>query len=148
MTEQQSFMPAQFRVGHLAIDMQHELLFALYHELMHSLQHEDDAYELLSIFLGLNGYVDSHFKYEEEAMREARYPDWEVKHHCAEHRRLEQDVQAFYQRFVEVHNKEAERKIAYEVATFLADWLKHHIAEVDRQLARHLNEQSADAHQH
>ncbi|MEO5352986.1 MAG: bacteriohemerythrin [Magnetococcus sp. XQGC-1] len=143
MIDQLTYLPESLRLGHLAIDMQHEVLFALYQELIHSLQNEGDGFELSGIFAGLNGYVSSHFQYEEELMRTSRYADSSSTAHTAEHRQLTTDVVRLHQRFASAQGKDEEKAIAQEVATFLANWLSHHIAGTDRLFAAHLIEHPA-----
>ncbi|HIJ83461.1 MAG: hemerythrin-like metal-binding protein [Magnetococcales bacterium] len=138
MIEQENYMPEKFRIGHPAIDVQHEVLFVFYHELMLSLQNADDSYHLSDIFLGLGSYVLNHFKFEEDAMLATHYEQSAA--HCEEHHLLKEKVAEFHNRFVSVKNMKEEHAIAQEIAVFLANWLEHHIAEVDKQLAHHLNQ--------
>ncbi|MEO5330526.1 MAG: bacteriohemerythrin [Magnetococcus sp. YQC-5] len=136
-------MPEKFLLGNPAVDMQHEVLFALYHEVTLSLQEGTDSYNLGDIFLGLNMYVVNHFQFEEDAMQVSGYPD--SSNHCNEHIQLKKNVGLLYQRFLDVQGKPEEKQVAQEIATFLYQWLEHHIAKVDRYLCQYLQEQKIDA---
>lgn len=141
MIKQKNYMPEKYLIGHQAIDTQHEVLFVFYNELLHSLNNPETGYNLADIFMGLNEYVATHFRYEEEAMVTAHYDD-DIAH-CEEHRQLTNDVGQLQGRFRSAKNQDEEKTVAYDVARFLADWLEHHIAEVDRKLVQFLNNQSA-----
>ncbi|WP_130470199.1 bacteriohemerythrin [Candidatus Magnetaquicoccus inordinatus] len=130
-------MPDQFRLDHPAIDMQHEVLFALYNELKISQEDHEMAFDLGDIFLGLNGYVATHFLFEEELMAAFHYTDTAMHHE--EHRRLSENVALLHNRFKQAKTLPEQQQIANDVAQFLLNWLAHHIAEVDRKLVRHLN---------
>ncbi len=137
MSGQDNEMPERFRLGHPAIDMQHEVLFALYRELTRSLQQGNEGYGLSDIFMGLLGYVVTHFQYEEDLMSATHYPDFE--NHGEGHRQLTETIGVLYERFTNAHDKDAEKSVAQDVAVFLADWLAHHISETDRKLVHFLN---------
>lgn len=137
MIEQSNYMPEEYRTGHPAIDVQHEVLFVFYHEVLHTLHCGDDSYDLADIFLGLNMYISSHFKFEEDVMLETHYPGKAT--HFEEHRLLKEQVGVLNGRFVAAINKNEKDKIAHDIVTFLANWLKHHIADIDKQLVYHLN---------
>ncbi|MBF0183478.1 MAG: bacteriohemerythrin [Magnetococcales bacterium] len=132
-----SMMPDKFRLDHPAIDMQHEVLFALYNELKISQENEEQAFDLGDIFLGLNGYVATHFLFEEELMAAFSYPESEQHHE--EHRRLTENVANLHNRFKQAKFPQEKTQIANDVAEFLLTWLAHHIAEIDRYLVQHLN---------
>lgn len=137
MIEQDNYMPEEYRIGHPAIDTQHEVLFIFYHEVLNTLQCNDDSYALEDIFHGLNMYISSHFKFEEDAMLATHYRGKTA--HCKEHRLLKEQVGVLNGRFVAAKDKNEKDEIAQNIATFLADWLKNHIAEIDRQFVHHLN---------
>ncbi|MBF0096093.1 MAG: hemerythrin family protein [Magnetococcales bacterium] len=143
MIENPIIMPEQFRLNHPAIDMQHEVLFALYNELKISQENQEQAFELGDIFLGLNGYVATHLLFEEELMRAFHYP--QVADHLEGHRRLTERVTLLHNRFKQVKDLQEKQRIAQDVAQFLWDWLVQHIAEIDRQLVKFLNEQPVSA---
>jgi hemerythrin len=143
MIESPIIMPEQFRLHHPAIDMQHEVLFAFYNELIISQENKEQAFELGDIFMGLNGYVATHFLFEEELMDAFQYP--ETPAHLEGHRRLTEKVALLHNRFKQIKDPEEKQRIAQDVAQFLWDWLAQHIAEVDRNLVRFLNEQPVSA---
>lgn len=140
MIEQKAYMPEKFLLGHPSIDIQHELLFVLYHEVLHTLQNAEDGYELAEIFLGLNMYVVNHFQFEEDLMSATDFPGHEA--HSKEHRQLKENVGLLHGRFTQAKNKAEEAVVAQEITAFLANWLDHHIAKVDRVLCQFLREQS------
>ncbi|MBF0626640.1 MAG: hemerythrin domain-containing protein [Magnetococcales bacterium] len=136
-------MPEQFVLGHPTIDVQHEVLFALYHEVCHSLDGEEDGFDLGDIFLGLNLYLTTHLEFEEEAMEATDYPD--IESHREGHRALTEGVLMLYGQFQSAAEPEESRIIARKIADFLYAWLENHIARVDRLLCRYLLGQVASA---
>ncbi|MBF0339853.1 MAG: hemerythrin domain-containing protein [Magnetococcales bacterium] len=129
-------MPAHFYLGHPTIDVQHEVLFALYHEVRHALQEADDSFEVADVFLGLNLYVATHLQFEEEAMFATGYPD--ALSHRMGHQDLREGIHTLYEEFLNASSLEESRTVAARIAVFLYEWLENHIAKVDRVLCRYL----------
>jgi hemerythrin len=81
----------------------------------------------------LRSYAVTHFGEEEEAMRNADYPGYEV--HRREHDGLLRDLLAL--------SKEQERRDgpgvrAEHLGNWLRGWLESHVRRVDTKMARHL----------
>ncbi|MEO5341647.1 MAG: hemerythrin domain-containing protein [Magnetococcus sp. MYC-9] len=138
MRDLMTHMPDQLCVGHLAIDAQHEILYALYNEVTSSLACQETNFDLRDIFAGLTAYISMHFRFEEDLMLESRYPGREAQ--LKEHHQLEESVRALHGRFVQAGDAAAEMGVARETEVFLKEWLGHHINELDRELARYLHE--------
>ncbi|MBF0178592.1 MAG: hemerythrin family protein [Magnetococcales bacterium] len=136
MIEQAHYMPDKYLLGHPGIDMQHEVLFTLYHEVLHTLDGGDDHFDLLEVLAGLGMYTVHHFRFEEEAMHGSGFEDG--GRHEEEHRSLKARVGAFQGRFHGARDDGERFALTRDLAAFLLTWLDHHIAEVDRDLCRFL----------
>ncbi|MBF0294738.1 MAG: hemerythrin family protein [Magnetococcales bacterium] len=136
MIEQTHYMPDKYLLGHPGIDMQHEVLFALYHEVLHTLDGGKDHYDLEEVLAGLGMYTVNHFQFEEESMRSAGFEDG--GRHVDEHRSLKERVGEFQGRFHGARDEGERCALTRDLADFLLTWLDHHIAEVDRLLCRFL----------
>ena len=133
-------MPEQFLLGHMIVDTQHGLLFAIYDELLRAIDGGEDAFQLDLVCRGLEAYVKVHFAHEEALMVASRYSGMDM--HVAEHKLLTNSVADLKNRLDGVSSPNEEKEIAKEIARFLHEWLTGHIAEVDRALCNFLAEQS------
>ncbi|MEO5341566.1 MAG: bacteriohemerythrin [Magnetococcus sp. MYC-9] len=136
MDETTVAMPGDLYLGHAAIDAQHEILYYYYHEMVYAVDCKDKAFVLSNILSGLNVYIATHFRYEEELMSETGYPEGVA--HEAEHKALSEGVARLGERFYNSAEQVQEDRLVLEIAEFLKSWLKHHIVEVDRRLAEYL----------
>ncbi|MBF0190674.1 MAG: hemerythrin domain-containing protein [Magnetococcales bacterium] len=138
MMDSQQNMPETFRLDYPLIDVQHEVLFALYHEVRLALGGEEEGFDLGDIFSGLNLYVETHLAFEENAMLATGYPQLDT--HRVGHQALRDGVGGLYARFLRASEPQESRQVAGQIADFLYVWLEEHIARVDRDLCRHLKE--------
>ena len=129
-------LPEEFRLGHVAIDFQHDVLFALYNEMSNILSGKMDHSLIADVFSGLRLYVRIHFKYEEGLMKESNYPGREQ--HEQEHRDLERRVVASIDRYRTATGEEEKRTVVLDIQAFLLEWLTEHISKTDRALCEHL----------
>lgn len=129
---QPTLVPDKFRLEHPAIQVQHEVLFALYDEVSHALERNSVETLMEDVLAGLQNYTKFHFAFEEALMDDSSYQD--QRHHKEEHRALERDVMALINRYQTTHDTDIKRSIAKEVQEFLYRWLLNHIASTDRAL--------------
>ncbi len=119
-------------VGVEIIDKHHQHLVALINQLFEAMRQEQDEEVIDGVLHELNEYVQYHFSYEEELMRECSYPGYEQ--HCNEHKQLAESLNVLQER----HSRGRER-ITVEVMHFLRDWLQRHILESDMGYVSYLS---------
>lgn len=127
-------LPEEFRLGHEAIDGQHEILFQLFRELSDYCSTQEYELELEIILLSLKTYVATHFRYEEGLMEVEEYQDFAA--HKAEHRSLEKQVLDHMSRYATLEGRDELLKFAVVMKNFLYSWLVNHIAKTDRKLCQ------------
>ncbi len=137
MSIQLDQLPAEFRLGHEAIDGQHEILFQLYRELGDYCQNAEYDVDLELILLSLKTYVDTHFRFEEDLMGSMEYQG--LAAHRTEHHELERQVDAQVDRFHTLTKEDEIKAFALGLKQFLYKWLTNHIAETDRKLCQSLH---------
>lgn len=127
---------ADYSVGHVTIDMQHQRLFQLADELFNAMASGKGNVALGSVLSSLVSYTKLHFAAEERLMQESHYPDY--PRHKKEHDELTAQVAAFQKDF-------AAHRVAMTVDLmhFLKDWLAHHIKENDKKIGQYLRETAA-----
>ncbi|MBF0368759.1 MAG: hemerythrin family protein [Magnetococcales bacterium] len=126
----------EYSVGIGSIDDQHKRLFQLFGQLMDAI-HSGDAIQVMDdIFLQLKGYVTTHFRFEEQLMRKAEYPEYEA--HKAGHEKIKTDIQNLRSRFHQADSQEAKGRIVEEVVDFMTNWLTGHILSSDMDYSPYL----------
>lgn len=119
------------RLGHSAIDRDHQKLVALLNDLSDAMEEGHGMDVCGSVLAQLIAYTKTHFAMEEQLMSAHHYPAESA--HREEHARLVQEVVAFQAEF------EAKTSIlSVSLLHFLRKWLTHHILESDKALARAL----------
>jgi hemerythrin-like metal-binding protein len=114
----------RYATGIPEIDEQHQQLFSHINEL-HEAMRLGKGHAIIGRTLqGLQAYVDTHFRQEEEAMRAAGYPD--LASHQVVHRYLTGQV-----RELVVKHRAGKLGTAVETSRFLAGWLQKHILDTD-----------------
>jgi hemerythrin len=116
----------EYSVGIETIDQDHKKLLSLINNLL-AAQHCRTGPEFERQALDeLMDYTQSHFKREEDLMREYGYPDYEG--HKAQHDQMAIQAQLFRSRYEEKGHDEIP-----EVARYLKLWLIQHINGTDRK---------------
>ncbi|MBF0358356.1 MAG: bacteriohemerythrin [Magnetococcales bacterium] len=129
-------LPEEYRLGHLFIDSQHEILFQLFRELSEYCSNAEYALDLEIILGSLETYVDSHFRYEEGLMETSSYKD--IDAHRELHHVLEKQVVEKIKKFNALSDRDDLVGFAREMQEFLSKWLQDHIAETDRKFCHTL----------
>ena len=127
----------QIELGHTEIDAQHKELFRLGAAVVDSL--DDPAEHKLSA-AQLQAFITSakeHFKYEENLMREAAYP--EAERHAKYHASLLTELLTNYGKMHWGHTSDTEGLI-----DFLWNWLILHIGIADREMTVWLKPSASD----
>ena len=119
-------------VGVRAIDDQHRILVRLLNRLSRKRQMDHQAEAVDEALKDLMAYVQSHFAFEEDLMREHDYA--EEKSHLEAHGRFFSHVQDLLAR-----RQQNELLPLDELIAFLRQWLISHILRTDRALAVALN---------
>jgi len=114
----------RFSVGVPAMDAQHQRLIGL----INSLRATDDAGIAFDTIMGMFDYATTHFRAEEELLRQAGYSELQTQ--LREHK-------AFLDKAVEFSKKDlADPQICSQITGYLRDWLRHHILEEDMKYKR------------
>lgn len=119
-----------FSVGVRRIDEQHRILIDLLNRLGGA--DKNDPELRARVLSELLGYVERHFAFEENLMREHAYADADA------HVQAHQDLAAQVQRMVE--RQGGDDPVSIDALTlFLRQWLVGHILQTDRRLGAALN---------
>lgn len=119
------------RVGVEEFDQAHKGLFAVGNRVIRAVVNNQGMDVMRSVIDELIDYTESHFKREEEILKQTGYADYEA--HRAEHKRLMNDVQLFKSKYISGDLE------ASEVSLFLIGWIMHHIKETDMAYTDHLH---------
>lgn len=123
----------RYRTGIPSVDAQHQELFRVVARLQEALaggQGEPALRRQLDELLEL---LESHFRDEEDLLRQQDYP--ELLEHAAEHTALLGELA-----HIKVRYERSAAPLASMIATFLGGWLRHHISEGDFLYAKFLRE--------
>lgn len=116
------------KVGHSAIDRDHQRLVALINELSEAMEAGRGKDVCGGVLEELISYTKSHFAMEEQLMSVHQYPA--TAEHREEHARLIQDVVKFQDEF-----KADTSILSVSLLHFLMKWLTSHILVSDKALA-------------
>jgi hemerythrin len=114
----------KFLIGVPELDDDHRMLFDLVdqvHEAYARGRIEDDLERVFGILMD---YVESHFRREEDFMRDRGYAG--LDEHQGHHGRLKAELEDLHRRFLA-----REPGLALELLAFLKNWLHFHIMEED-----------------
>ena len=121
-----------YATGIEAIDRQHRNLF----DIVNNLNDAVDGSEAVEAFgeavEAMAGYVDEHFKFEEDAMRRTGYRDLEA--HRAQHRIF---VRTVVQLQRAMRKGDATHEVLVESISFLAQWIGDHVLKEDQRYVPH-----------
>jgi hemerythrin len=116
-------------VGVAKIDDQHREFIAALNALLEAMSKGKGREEISGLLQFVEGYVDRHFKLEEEYMRRFMYPEYRA--HKAIH-------DGFIMALAEIQKEFGEKgeaiKLVIKVEKQMLDWLFNHIKETDKKL--------------
>ncbi len=121
-----SWTPA-LSVGHRAIDVQHQELFARANRLIAAMREGRSADELRPLLRYLEAYAEEHFRAEELVLRRAGYPGLHA--HLEQHAAIAAQLRGIR----EEHDANGSSGLlAMQLNHFLCDWLLVHVSREDR----------------
>jgi hemerythrin len=120
-------------VGVELIDKQHKEFIAALNSLLDAMAKGKGREEINGLMQFIEGYVDAHFKLEEEYMRRFMYPKYHA--HKAIHDGFKKEMEELKKEFGE---KGEAIKLVIKVERNMLDWLFNHIKEVDKKLGAFL----------
>jgi hemerythrin-like metal-binding protein len=112
-----------YSVGDPSLDNQHKKILALVNEVYEATQRRDDDETVQRVLKELSRYALTHFRYEEQLMRDCGYP------HVAEHSALHEE---FRQR-ARAWEAEAGLLTVRDLLLFLKEWWVGHIQSEDKK---------------
>ncbi len=122
-------------VGVDEIDNQHKEFINALNKLLDAMSKGRGRDEISGLLVFLEGYVDRHFKMEEEYMRLHMYPQYHA--HKAIHDGFKKEMAALKQEFKDDYTAV---RLVLKVEKNMLDWLIRHIQEVDKKLGAFLKE--------
>ncbi len=112
------------------LDRQHKEIFARLDSLLEAIRGGSSREEVGRTLDFLRDYVLTHFKAEEELMREIAFPG--LPTHRAEHDRFVRDLSVL----TAEHSRDgASPSLILRVNSRVSEWLREHIQRTDRELA-------------
>jgi hemerythrin-like metal-binding protein len=117
-----------YSVGDPALDVEHQEIIKLIDELYVSMATRRENVKTKEVLERLIQYTFTHFKHEEEAMRECGYPN--LADHKAVHDRMRQQTLDLRENIGLVMGR--------DLLHFLKDWWTNHIQAEDRQYAPYM----------
>lgn len=122
----------RFSVGSLVLDQQHKALVALINQLHAAMLKGALKEDMRKVFGELVHYTDSHFKAEEEMMRQSGYPL--LAGHRTEHVEFVLKARELQGRLLT-----GKLTVSLDLLRFLKSWLSEHILGSDQQYAPYLS---------
>jgi hemerythrin len=118
----------ELAIGHSEIDAQHAALYRHVERFLEAVHRGVDRAQMSSVMAYIGEYITSHFRVEEEAMRQAGYP--EVERHVSEHEWFTRSSARLAREF----DLGADHlPVARELGVFLVSWLELHTAMSDQR---------------
>lgn len=117
-----------YSVGNANIDAEHKVLFDIAQEAFLEVEPSLKTKKLKEILTRLYTYMKTHFKHEEEYMKEIEYP------HLKEHQMLHEDIINTINNFVKTLPTLNEDIFEKELAKIIDIALVHHIIQEDRKI--------------
>ena len=115
------------RLGINVIDSQHRLLFAIANELMDFENPKNERPEFSYLFDHLRKYIDEHFQYEENFLKEINYPEYDA--HLKKHVVIVQEINGV------LKSSQDLSELKKQLDALMLNWIKNHILVEDRKYA-------------
>lgn len=124
-------MNTNIHLGHVTIDSHHQVLLKLFENLKKSSQ-ENNFKIVETISLDMTKYALEHFRYEEELMMRANYPDDLLEEHMVQHA-------LFKAKMIDVMKKLKNKEIDHDLQEYIKNWFIVHIKIVDKKLVDYID---------
>jgi len=121
----------KLEIGIGIIDSQHRRLVNLINQLNEALEEGRGAEVVGKTLEGLIDYTHTHFRTEQELLKEHDYEDYDL--HCREHRIFTDQIEIYRDRL-----DAGSLRISKDVMGYLRGWLLTHIGSSDRAYIRTL----------
>ncbi len=121
---------SSYEIGNEKIDLQHKHLVEILSTLFESMRVGLGYKQVESTILELKDYTITHFKDEEQFMREINYPNY--IEHVEAHQYFVEMVEDFDKR-----HKNGEIALSLNILDFLKNWLTNHILTADKEIVEH-----------
>ena len=116
------------------IDEQHKELFRRIGKLVSAIKSKTCKYEIGPTTAFLEEYIFVHFRYEQEMMREAGYPEYEA--HKAIHDKFISDFKELKKSLEGVTSNYTKSVYTNQI---VVDWILEHIKEMDKSFGKFLS---------
>jgi hemerythrin len=118
------------------IDGQHQRLLGQVNTLLsYIISEKNDAIVIDSVTF-LDQYINEHFAYEEEYMREHKYP--EIENHIKYHKNFIEHYKKFKEKLLSGVSRES---LALEIEQYIGNWWLTHIGVEDHKYAEFIKTQ-------
>ncbi len=117
-----------YSVGDPTLDWQHKQIVDIINELYEAMQNDSDRVVVKSILDSLLKYTLSHFKYEEQVLKDHKYPD--LMSHVALHGKIRQKTREL--------QEQADLVKGHGMLHFLAEWWVGHIRHLHKKYMPYL----------
>jgi len=117
-----------FNIGVAEIDEQHKLFLEYVNECQNASCSNSRSQVTGATIWDLKTYAATHFRFEEELMKEAGYPD------LAKHMQLHAYFESRVEELEKAHARGSKNTVE-SLLHFLQDWFLRHILEHDKKLA-------------
>ncbi|SDU54945.1 bacteriohemerythrin [Desulfobacula phenolica] len=132
-----------FQFGVPKIDEHHQDLFQLSNELMMSIFKGEKNHKIDKVISFLDEYIITHFRYEENLMRNYEYPF--IHFQREQHQKFIQQFIRFKQE-IRILDNSNRNFILFRLQVLLVDWLANHILKTDKHLGRYIKRKKASPH--
>lgn len=127
-----------YRIGMKELDAQHLILFSIINQIDINIESGRSADLVEDVLGALAAYIEYHFRFEEQLMREHGYPDADL--HAAQHAGLWEKM-----RKVAAAAATTDRlQEAVKIRKFAIDWLVDHILQDDLAFADFVHARELD----
>lgn len=122
----------RYSIGVYLFDVEHMQFLALLNDLYDAIVCGLSEPAVNSVLNGAIAFAERHFAHEEEFFAVSGYPGAEA--HCAEHRRLLEEIYSFRQ----LREAGDLRALTIDLNIFLVRWFTEHTMGQDREFGAHL----------
>lgn len=119
---------AELCVGVDFLDDQHQAIYRAINDFDDALEQGLKKHQIMDVFAKLMEYINTHFKNEEEYMRQTKYPHYDA--HLKQHHMFREEIARLWKRFLA-----DEVDIGQKLLFYISSWLPNHIRGSDSDYA-------------